>query len=97
MKKYSSIILLLVLIGITATISSFAQSTQRPEDLRGVPGTWWFMAKLDNPVDTLLLIPSDALPPVKVKTLAKNEQGVIIIHLGGLVGSNNILIFRFNS
>ena len=92
MKKYSSIILLLVLIGITATISSFAQSTQRPEDLRGVPGTWWFMAKLDNPVDTLLLIPSDALPPVKVKTLAKNEQGVFLFYTP-LTEPCNYLIF----
>ena len=92
MKKYSSIILLLVLIGITETTSSFAQSTQRPEDLRGVPGTWWFMAKLDNPVDTLLLIPSDALPPVKVKTLAKNEQGVFLFYTP-LTEPCNYLIF----
>lgn len=92
MKKYSSIILLPVLIGLTATISSFAQSTQRPEDLRGVPGTWWFMAKLDNPVDTLLIIPSDALPPVKVKTLTKNEQGVFLFYTP-LTEPRNYLIF----
>ena len=65
---------------------------QLPEDLRGVPDTWWFMAKLNNPVDTLLLIPSDALPPVKVKTLTKNEQGVFLFYTP-LTEPCNYLIF----
>ena len=55
MKK-SFTIIMLALVASLAT----AQSTQRSEDLKSIPGTWWFMAKLDNPVDTLLLIKSDA-------------------------------------
>ena len=75
MKK-SLTIIVLALIACYAT----AQSTQRSEDLKSIPGTWWFMAKLDNPVDTLLLIKSDALPPANVKTLTKDENGIFLFY-----------------
>ena len=87
MKK-SFIIIILALVASYAT----AQSTQRSEDLKSIPGTWWFMAKLDNPVDTLLLIKSDAQPPMKVKTLTKNEHGMFLFYTP-LTEPCNFLIF----
>lgn len=87
MKKCFTIIML-ALIASLAT----AQSTQRSEDLKSIPGTWWFMAKLDNPVDTLLLIKSDAQPPMKVKTLTKNEHGMFLFYTP-LTEPCNFLIF----
>lgn len=87
MKK-SFTIIMLTLIASLAT----AQSTQRSEDLKSIPGTWWFMAKLDNPVDTLLLIKSDAQPPMKVKTLTKNEHGMFLFYTP-LTEPCNFLIF----
>jgi hypothetical protein len=83
MKK-SFTIIMLALIASYAT----AQSTQRSEDLKSIPGTWWFMAKLDNPVDTLLLIKSGATPPTNVKILTKdvhsrNRPYCVIICRGG--------------
>lgn len=87
MKK-SFTIILLALVASLAT----AQSTQRSEDLKSIPGTWWFMAKLDNPVDTLLLIKSDAQPPMKVKTLTKNEHGMFLFYTP-LTEPCNFLIF----
>ena len=65
---------------------------QKPEDLRGIPGTWFFLAKLDNPVDTLLLIPSDDQSPMKVKTLVKDEHGVFMFNTR-LTEPCNFLIF----
>lgn len=87
MKK-SFTIIMLALVASLAT----AQSTQRSEDLKSIPGTWWFMAKLDNPVDTLLLIKSDAQPPMKVKTLTKNEHGMFLFYTP-LTEPCNFLIF----
>ena len=87
MKK-SFTIILLALVASLAT----AQSTQRSEDLKSIPGTWWFMAKLDNPVDTLLFIKSDAQPPMKVKTLTKNEHGMFLFYTP-LTEPCNFLIF----
>ena len=87
MKKCFTIIML-ALIASLAT----AQSTQRSEDLKSIPGTWWFMAKLDNPVDTFLLIKSDAQPPMKVKTLTKNEHGMFLFYTP-LTEPCNFLIF----
>ncbi len=87
MKKCFTIIML-ALVASLAT----AQSTQRSEDLKSIPGTWWFMAKLDNPVDTLLLIKSDAQPPMKVKTLTKNEHGMFLFYTP-LTEPCNFLIF----
>ena len=75
MKK-SFTIIMLALVASLAT----AQSTQRSEDLKSIPGTWWFMAKLDNPVDTLLLIKSGATPPTNVKTLTKDEFGMFLFY-----------------
>ena len=69
-----------------------AQSTQQPEDLRGIPGTWFFLAKLDNPVDTLLILPSDAQSPMKVKTLVKDKNGVFMFNTR-LTEPCNFLIF----
>ena len=79
-------IIMLALIASYAT----AQSTQRSEDLKSIPGTWWFMALLDNPVDTLLLIKSDA--PTKVKQLTKNEHGMFLYYTP-LTEPCNYLIF----
>ena len=70
--------MLAAILTICGTMSSFAQ--QRSEDLKSIPGTWWFMAKLDNPVDTLLIIRSDLQPPMKVRTLAKNEHGMFLFY-----------------
>ena len=75
MKK-SFTIIMLALIASYAT----AQSAQRSEDLKSIPGTWWFMAKLDNPVDTLLLIKSGATPPTNVKILTKDEFGMFLFY-----------------
>ena len=58
------------------TTSGFAQ--QRPRDLKGVPDTWWFMAKLENPVDTLLIVPTDDLSTIK--EMRKDEQGVFLFY-----------------
>ena len=87
MKKCFTIIML----ALIASLAN-AQSTQRSEDLKSIPGTWWFMAKLDNPVDTLLLIKSDAQPPMKVKTLTKNEHGMFLFYTP-LTEPCNFLIF----
>lgn len=87
MKKSITIIMLALIASLTN-----AQSTQRSEDLKSIPGTWWFMAKLDNPVDTLLLIKSDAQPPMKVKTLTKNEHGMFLFYTP-LTEPCNFLIF----
>ena len=80
MKKSITIFVLALITSLTicGTMSSFAQ--QRSEDLKSIPGTWWFMAKLDNPVDTLLIIRSDLQPPMKVRTLAKNEHGMFLFY-----------------
>ncbi len=79
------------MLALVASLAT-AQSTQRSEDLKSIPGTWWFMAKLDNPVDTLLLIKSDAQPPMKVKTLTKNEHGMFLFYTP-LTEPCNFLIF----
>jgi serpin B len=80
MKKSITIIVLALITSLTicSTLNGFAQ--QRSEDLKSIPGTWWFMAKLDNPVDTLLIIRSDLQPPMKVKTLAKDEHGMFLFY-----------------
>ena len=70
--------MLAAILTICGTLNGFAQ--QRSEDLKSIPGTWWFMAKLDNPVDTLLIIRSDLQPPMKVRTLAKNEHGMFLFY-----------------
>ena len=87
MKK-SFTIIMLALVASLAT----AQSTQQPEDLRGIPGTWFFLAKLDNPVETLLIMQSDAQPPMKVKTLVKDEHGLFMFNTR-LTEPCNFLIF----
>ena len=69
--------MLAAILTICGTMNGFAQ---QPEDLRGIPGTWFFLAKLDNPVDTLLIIPSDATTPTKAITLAKNKDGLFIFN-----------------
>ena len=69
--------MLAAILTISGTMNGFAQ---QPEDLRGIPGTWFFLAKLDNPVDTLLLIPSNDQSPMKVKTLVKDEHGVFMFN-----------------
>ena len=63
---------------------------QRSEDLRSIPGTWWFMAILDNSVDTLLIIPSN--DPNNLKEIRKNEQGVFLFYTP-LTEPCNYLIF----
>jgi serpin B len=69
--------MLAAILTISGTMNGFAQ---QPEDLRGIPGTWFFLAKLDNPVDTLLIIPSDATTPTKAITLAKNKDGLFMFN-----------------
>ena len=63
---------------------------QRSEDLRSIPGTWWFMAILDNSVDTLLIIPSN--DPNNLKEIRKNEEGVFLFYTP-LTEPCNYLIF----
>ena len=82
--------MLAAILTICGTMNGFAQ--QRSEDLKSIPGTWWFMAKLDNPVDTLLIIRSDLQPPMKVRTLAKNEHGMFLFYTP-LTEPCNFLIF----
>ena len=81
--------MLAAILTICGTMNSFAQ---QPEDLRGIPGTWFFLAKLDNPVDTLLILPSDAQSPMKVKTLVKDKNGVFMFNTR-LTEPCNFLIF----
>ena len=80
------------ILTLCGTIDCFAQSTQRSEDLKSIPGTWWFIAKLDNPVDTLLIMNTGDPPPVNIKTLAKNELGVFLFYTP-LTEPCNYLIF----
>ena len=81
--------MLAAILTLCGTMNGFAQ---QPEDLRGIPGTWFFIAKLDNPVDTLLIIPSDAQMPMKVKTLVKDKDGVFMFNTR-LTEPCNFLIF----
>ena len=72
--------MLIVILTLCSAMNSFAQSTQRSEDLRSIPGTWWFMAKLDNPVDTLLIMKVGDPQQTKVKTLPKDELGAFLFY-----------------
>ena len=45
MKKCLIIIVLAAILTLCDTMIGFAQ---KPEDLRGIPGTWFFLAKLDR-------------------------------------------------
>ena len=69
--------MLAAILTICGTMNGFAQ---QPEDLRGIPGTWFFLAKLDNPVDTLLILPSNIQPPKKVIALVKDEHGLFMFN-----------------
>ena len=62
------------------TIDGFGQ--QRPKDLKGIPGTWVFIAKLSNPDDTLLVIPTDNMK--EVKTVVRDQNGAFLYHQNDL-------------
>ncbi len=67
--------MLAAIFTLCGTMNSFAQQ-QQPQDLKGVPGIWTLMAKLENPEDTLLIIATDNMKDVK--EVVKDQNGMFL-------------------
>jgi len=67
--------MLAAILTLCGTMSGFAQN-QKPSDLKGQPGTWVLMAKLSNPDDTLIIVPTDDMK--SLNTVVKDQNGAFL-------------------
>lgn len=67
--------MLAAILTICSTMSVFAQN-QKPSNLKGLPGTWVFMAKLSNPDDTILIVPTDDMK--SLNTVVRDQNGAFL-------------------
>ena len=67
--------MLAAILTLCDTMSSFAQN-QKPSDLKGQPGTWVLMAKLSNPDDTLIIVPTDDMK--SLNTVVRDQNGAFL-------------------
>ena len=74
MKKNILWMLATILV-LCGTMSGFAQN-QVPQDLKGIPGTWTFIAKLSNPEDTIIVVPTDDLK--NLNEVVKDGNGAFL-------------------
>ena len=67
--------MLAAILTLCGTMSVFAQN-QKPSNLKGQPGTWVFMAKLSNPDDTILIVPTDDMK--SLNTVVRDQNGAFL-------------------
>ena len=73
--KQTRLWMLAAILTLCGTVSVFAQN-QKPSDLKGQPGIWVFMAKLSNPDDTLLIVPTDDMK--NLNTVVRDQNGAFL-------------------
>ena len=96
-EDFEELSLVNVVEGLQGPITGLDVVQQKPEDLKSVPGTWWFMAMLDNPVDTLLLVNTDNFPQGEVKKLTRNGDGVFMFYAREITKPCNYIVCSTNN
>ena len=96
-EDFEELCIVNVVEGLQGPITGLDVVQQKPEDLKSVPGTWWFMAMLDNPVDTLLLVNTDNFPQGEVKKLTRNGDGVFMFYAREITKPCNYIVCSTNN